>query len=62
MSSVKKILGVAVDSLSNIYGSAISGFSKIMGVDLAGTTLSGPINFIFDGSYTPPNGNDTDFF
>ena len=63
MANVSKILGVAIDSLSDIYGSTISGLSKIMGVDLGGSSQpAGPTDFVFDGSYTPPNGDDVDFF
>lgn len=62
MSSAETILGIAVDGLSNIYGSAVSSISKIMGIDLGGTVPAGSTDFIFDGSYTPPSGDDVDFF
>jgi len=64
MADVKKIMGVEFSKIKDIYDAAVSGLSDIMGIDLGGTAQepSQSPDFVFEGDYTPPDGDDVDFF
>jgi hypothetical protein len=63
MADVGKIMGVVLSNIKNIYDTAVSGLDAIIGVGLGGTTApTESVDFSFDGNYTPPDGDDVDFF
>jgi len=62
MADVGKIMGVIISNVKDIYDSAVSGLESIMGIGLGGSSSPNSPDFSFDGNYTPPDGDDVDFF
>ena len=63
MADVKKVMGVDLSKIKDIYDSAISGLAAIMGVVLGSSSQpTESVDFEFSGNYTPPDGGSVDFF
>jgi len=63
MADVKKVMGVDLSKIKDIYDSAVSGLAAIMGVGLGGSSQpTESVDFVFSGNYTPPDGGSVDFF